>query len=32
MLSEKPKLTPIEEQKLANVVEAAIDNILKSLL
>ena len=32
MISQKPKLTPTEEQQLADVIESAIDDILKNLL
>ena len=32
MISQKPKLTPTEEQQLADVVETAINDILKNLL
>ena len=32
MISQKPKLTPTEEQQLADVVETAINDILKGLL
>ena len=32
MISQKSKLTPTEEQQLADVVETAINDILKNLL